>query len=241
MAQLAIKPTLVPLTRFVQTIHISTTNASGVEVDYTNTGSPPSAFFATSNAYNATAAHANLNCAAAHLGSGWWLFTIPAADLTFAILNGAFTMPGTPPVLLVLTPGCGRDFAIGEYYPYRKATGNSPILYPDCKLDLAIEFTTTDNNGDVVDYTSAMGTPSCFFSASRAHDATTAHANLTCALTWLSGRQWSASIPQANITYALLNSLFPSPTPFYFIQIVPSSSRDYSDASWQEYREALAA
>lgn len=241
---LTIKPTLYPLTKFAEVLHFTTTDASGATVPYTNTGAPPQVFFATSYAYNATAAHASLNCTMSHLGSGDWLATIASATLTFSLLNGLFTPVVTPPVLIAIVPNSSRDFAVGEYAPYRESFGSGvPTLYPDCKFDMPIHFTTINSSGVEVDYTDVMGTPVCYFSASRAHDAAV---GLSCTMTYLGGSlgpgYWGASIASSGITYSALNTLAPLPaTPLYLIQSVPSSSRDYAVAAWKEQREMLAA
>lgn len=41
---LAIKPLLLPLTTFAEVVHFITTDANGVEVDYTDTFNPPQCF-----------------------------------------------------------------------------------------------------------------------------------------------------------------------------------------------------
>lgn len=234
---LAIKPVLIPLTTFAEVLHFVTTDANGAEADYIDTMNPPQCYFATSNGSTAGAAHASLNCTMSHLGGGQWLLLIDGSVLTYALINGLFA--STTPVLIAIVPNSTRDFAFGAYYPYMEVTGNAiPTLVPGCKFDMAIDFVVPDAAGQLVPYTSGMGTPVCYFSKDRDHNAAV---GIACTMTYISGSRWNAAIASSLITSAGLTTLAPSPAPLYMIQSVTNILRFYATAAWKEQREMLAA
>jgi len=119
---LSVIPTLYVACKFFMPITFNTTDTNGDEIPYTVVGTPPQCFFATTNAHNATTADAALTCTVAYSGaSGIWEVSIPAANLTYALLNGLFTMPSAPPYLIMIVPASSRDFATGAWYEKREA------------------------------------------------------------------------------------------------------------------------